>query len=562
MGQNHPCLLVIGLDGGTFAALTPLLASGVMPNLAGLMERGCWGELASTIPPFTGAAWSSFATGYNPGRHGILSFRGDRDRFNYEVVGSGFVDARRFDVTIWDMIGAYGKRVGIVNVPLTYPPRPINGYMVTGMLTPPNATPFTYPPELAERLDPDYAIDVDFIRDEAGFRATSPLSRAETLSRVRQVTEARIRATTRLLQEEPADVFMVVFTGTDRVFHFFWDDLQDLIEAESPRNEIQRGIQDYFQALDRAIGDLVRLAGASTPVLVISDHGFGPAQTRRFYANVWLESLGLLQRRASDGILDLEYWRVRIGRNERLKRFLRRLIPQSAQDRAKSVTESVSKDILAWSKTQAFFVPIYFHVGGVEINRAGIHREGAAMSGTGYEALRDRIIREARALRDPERATPIVEVAARREDLYDGPYVDQFPDVILVLDPDYIGGTSVAGSSIVEPHAPLRPGEHREEGMFVAAGPGIRAQADLPDLNLLDIPPTMFYALGLPVPPAFDGRVLSEIFTPDHLARHPVSIEAPPSEPPVTDRPSPGDGYSEEEEQALGERLRGLGYLE
>jgi len=549
-------VLVIGLDGATFDVLAPLMDGGLMPNLAGLRENGCWGRLASTIPPFTAAAWSTFITGGNPGRHGVLSFRFERDRFNYDVRGSGFVDARRFGSTLWEIIGAAGKRVGIVNVPLTYPARTVNGYMVTGMLTPLGAEQFTYPPALAQALGREYVIDVDFVRDEEGFRERGFPPKAEMIAQIRRMSQKRAETCARLLQEEPWDFFMVVFTGTDRVMHFFWDDLAAVASAGG---RVRAGLAAYFRELDDAIGRLVGLAGPATTVLVISDHGFGPAQTRRFYVNVWLEKLGLLQPRRSEGIFDLEHWRTVIGRNRRLKALLRRLLPASAQDRATAVAQSSSKEILDWSKTRAYLVPIYFHVCGIEVNLAGARREGIVQPGAEYEALRDYIIGEAQAVRDPRTGRPIVERAARREELYDGPCVDQFPDVILVLDPDYIGVPSVAGSSTVEPHAPTRPGEHRQDGIFIARGPATLPRGGLSNLSLLDVPPTILYTMGVAVPSSFDGRVLREIFEPAYLAEHPVRTQELLPSTPSEQRPP---GYSETDEAEIEQRLRGLGYIE
>lgn len=560
-------VLVIGLDGATFDALGPLVERGALPNLAALMKKGCWGRLTSTIPPFTAAAWSSFITGKNPGQHGVISFR-KRDRFNYDVQGSGFVDARRFDKTLWEILSAAQRRVGIVNVPLTFPARPVNGYMVTGMLTPPQAEQFTYPPEFVDRLGEDYVIDVDFVRDKDTFRMTGFPPKAEMLAKIRHMSESRVRVCVRLLQETLWDFFMVVFTSTDRVLHFFWDDLALMIDDQpgdgGANTALQKQIWAYFRALDDGVGELVRRAGPSTIVLVISDHGFGPAPTRRFYVNVWLEHLGLLQRRRSEGLLDLEHWRVMIGRNRRLKAVLRRFLPDSAQDKAKKVAESASKEIVDWSRTRAFFVPVYFQVCGVEINRAGMMREGIVESDAEYESLRDQIISQARALRDPQTGEPIVEMAIRREEIYHGDYVQEFPDVILVLDPDYICAASLAGISLVEPHSPNRPGEHRQDGIFIAAGPAISCSGERQGLSLVDVPSTVLYALGEAVPSSFDGRVLTEIFDPAYLDAHPVLMQDDALSEPLHDgdRLAEGEGYSEDEEAAIAERLRGLGYLD
>ena len=67
-------VLIVGLDGATWTVLTPWLEDGSLPNLRRLCQAGCWGELLSTIPPLSAPAWSTFATGKNPGKHGVFHF--------------------------------------------------------------------------------------------------------------------------------------------------------------------------------------------------------------------------------------------------------------------------------------------------------------------------------------------------------------------------------------------------------------------------------------------------------------------------------------------------------
>jgi predicted AlkP superfamily phosphohydrolase/phosphomutase len=563
MVTKSPKVLVIGLDGATFDLLKPLVHMGHLPNLAAIMDRGSWGRLDSTIPPFTAAAWSTLATGQNPGQHGVLSFQ-KRDRFNYDSPGSGYVDARQLGTTIWEIMSNEGKKVGVVNVPLTYPARPVNGFMVTGMLTPQQETEYTFPPEFAQKLGEDYMVDVDFIRGQTGFRQKDFPSKTEMLTLVQEMSHTRAKYCIRLLKEEPWDFFMVVFTSTDRISHFFWDDLENLLDAKPPRNEnggiIKHDLLAYFQELDHDIGQLIEIAGSSTHIMLMSDHGFGSSPTRRAYPNIWLEQNGLLKKRGVEGINDWEYWRVLLSRQKHLKTLVRRLLPQSTQYRVTGASRSSSSDIIDWSQTQAYWIPIYFFVSGIEINLKGERRDGIVSKGEEYEALRDRIIQASAQFIDPATGNCLVQKAARREDLYSGPYVESFPDVILIFDPDYIGAKSLAGSLLAEEHTPFRPGEHRQDGIFISAGPSVKSDGELDDLRLIDIPATILYIMGLSIPSYFDGRVLTEIFDPDHLAKNPISVHDAAPEQLLSD--TPDSAYSVEEEMQIAERLRGLGYLE
>ncbi len=554
-------VLVIGLDGGTFDLILPLVQRGQMPFLAGLLDEGSWGRLASTVPPFTATAWSTFATGHDPGRHGILSFQW-AERFDYYTNSLGFVDARRLKRPLWHWLSQAGKRVAVINVPLTYPPRQVNGVMVTGMMTPADSTEFTYPPELAAELDA-YRIDVNFIREGDSFRRYGLPPKEEMLADIRDVTQKRTAVCEHLLQQESWDFFMVVFTGTDRVNHFFWDDLEPLWgkrpfpDTPSP---LLTSLLAYFQELDASIEKLVTAVGPDTHILLMSDHGFGTSPTKRFNVNLWLEQQGLLTARQTANPFSLAFWRMKVGRVPWLKRLARRIMSQEMQDNLTDKAKAGGKNSdIVWKKTQAFFVPIYFNVGGIEINTVGEHREGIVHTGQAYETIRTKIIETLQQMRDPQTGQPIVERVARREEIFSGPYVAQFPDIILVLKPEYVGAGSVAGGELIERFAPFRSGEHRSDGIFVARGPQITARADIPGLRLVDVPPTILYLMGQPIPNDFDGRILQEIFTPAYWA------ENPPTYQDVTDEDDimlETATYSEAEEAEVAKHLRSLGYLE
>jgi len=136
-------VLIIGLDGATLDLLGPLMAEGRMPFLRSILENGAAGHLTTTFPPVTAPAWASFMTGKNPGKHGIFEFLyRRRGHLRQTPVNSRMVGAP----TIWQMLSQGGKRVAAFNVPLTYPPQPINGLIIGDFLTPRGAQDYTYPP--------------------------------------------------------------------------------------------------------------------------------------------------------------------------------------------------------------------------------------------------------------------------------------------------------------------------------------------------------------------------------------------------------------------------------
>ena len=139
-------VLVIGLDGATFDLIEPWKEE--LPNLAGLMEGGAWGRLRSTVPPVTFPAWTSLATGTNPGRHGIFDFtQRVPGAYRVEFVNATF----RRQPSVWRHLSKAGRRVGVMGLPAAYPPEAVNGFFISGFDSP-VATgidrSFVHPPKL------------------------------------------------------------------------------------------------------------------------------------------------------------------------------------------------------------------------------------------------------------------------------------------------------------------------------------------------------------------------------------------------------------------------------
>lgn len=114
-------LIILGLDGATFDLISPWAEQGKLPQLAKLMQEGCWGPLRTVIPPSTAVAWNSFASGKGPGRHGLFEFMRRRpNSYGLEPVNSDEVQSAR----LWDIMAFHGKQSIILNLPITYPVRP------------------------------------------------------------------------------------------------------------------------------------------------------------------------------------------------------------------------------------------------------------------------------------------------------------------------------------------------------------------------------------------------------------------------------------------------------
>lgn len=329
-------VLVIGLDGMTFDLLNPLLAHGTMPFLGSLLQEGHSGTLWSTTPPISATAWSTFIAGTNPGQHGILQFvtlrpgeiaAGEQPAQELFPGGVSLLNADSIrGKTLWDLLTAAGKRQVVINVPMTYPARPLNGCMVTGMMTPPSAQVFTDPPELSARLrEAQYEIDLSVSEKEFDFDPHHLVDRLRELLRKRQDTALQ------LMGEESWDLFMVVFTTTDRLQHRFWKYVvPGGLEYDSPQAvQLRPELLGYFEELDEALTRLVQSAGPETTVVILSDHGFGPVSERTVHRLSLMEALGLGQAGAQSGVMRVRsFLEGRLGLTPtQLRRLAKRLLP-------------------------------------------------------------------------------------------------------------------------------------------------------------------------------------------------------------------------------------------
>lgn len=558
-------VLIIGLDGATWTVLEPWLEDGTLPHLARLRAEGCWGELRSTIPPLTAPAWSSFLTGKNPGKHGVFHFvplddqpGAAADRPVETVDGRSIQSS-----TLWDILGHHQRRVGVMNVPMSYPPRPVNGLMITGLLTPPNARNFTYPPELSERLS-DYQIDLDrfidhkpFARDEQGKKRKREVKPDLQLVReFYEMEEKRALTARALMESEPWDVFMVVFTATDRMGHYLWPYHRAAdLDGSDKSWELHEAIRHLYIRLDAHIGALVEQAGEDATVIIMSDHGMGHIYHKNTQWNNWLYRQGyLLMDQSTKSSPDA--WLLRLGiPRDKIRRLLK-LIPGLYSSKVVKKAKAAPTATIDYARSRAYYVRIFDPIGGIRVQGPVSERE----------ALREELMDAVRSVTDPETGQPIVRQVSRREDCYSGPYADELPDIILVMEPEYGSSDRLSNYSAIVTDRPQigDPGGHHIEGIFIASGAGIPSRAEpLVGMQIEDVAPTVLYLLGLPVPSDMDGVVPVEILAPDSPESRPLRTSAPlgkwPSERDAT--PLTEELHTEDLE-AVRSRLRALGYLD
>lgn len=515
-------LLVIGIDGGTLDIVLPLVHAGKLPNLSGLIQNGAYGTLMSTIPPVTAPAWSSFITGTNPGQHGVFYF------FKIEQDPQGRVGRKILanlnhirGIPFWKVLNQHGKKVGLLNIPLTYPPQKVDGFMVSGMLVPKGSTDFTYPPELFSRLD-EYYVDIDGLMVADKWRAEELVEKDRTrfISNVLRLSKSRARNALKLMKQEPWDLFMVVFTGSDRMCHFFWED-------PDSEGSISPSIQQYYTLLDALIGDLVRAAGEDTVKIVMSDHGFGPAPVKKINTFALAKILGVDMRSLA--------FRYRYLKN--------RILSKIGRVRRKTLI-----DLLLQENLKTALMPLY-------TNFLGIHIQHKNDQGT-----QTRLINKLETLRDPLSGEKMVARILPRDSLFRGPFAGKAPDLVAQFSYNYQLGFDMRSNRLVsEIRNRVRTGDHRMEGLFIASGPQIEPAKLEGEFAIQDVTPTLLYLAGTPIPENYDGRLMSELFSNDYLnANKPTYLVG---EDKLAISPHQATEAEQDDFEKSKALLKGLGYL-
>jgi predicted AlkP superfamily phosphohydrolase/phosphomutase len=267
--QKAKKIMIIGLDGVPLGIIRRWAEGGYLPTLHRLMEGGAVGNLRSTIPPTSGPSWSSFVTGMNPGKTGIYDFLYRREgTYHVPPVNA----SQRGGTTMWRYLSDAGHRVGVLNLPMSYPVEEINGFMVSGWMTPYAATDYIHPPELAAELEG--VVGNYRIYPTETFREGR---RESFLKASYDLLEMRTKTAVHLAGTKPWDVFLTVFFDTDRLLHQLWHYLESDHPWREDGEDREPVVRDYFQKVDESIARLLACADEETQVVVLSDHGMGRA---------------------------------------------------------------------------------------------------------------------------------------------------------------------------------------------------------------------------------------------------------------------------------------------
>ena len=436
--SKAPKVFVLGLDGTPYSLMTRMLKEGRLPNFAKIAKGGSLVKTNSVVPTVSPVAWACFMTGKNPGKHNIMGFvERTLDPFQMRIINAEML---RGD-TLWDLLNCEGKRTIVINVPVTYPPREIEGILVSGFLCP-SVDKATYPPQFAEILKKmDYIIDVDpWLARE---------SREKFVTELHRALRKRFELTFNLMEKESWDFFMCHVMETDRLHHFFWRQMEDDHPIDAAR------FYNLYTVLDDLVLELKNRLPREASLVVLSDHGFCRAK-REVELNCWLARQGWLKFTKDD--------------------------PEALAD--------IHPESIAYS-----LIP-----GRVFINMKGREPIGCVEPGRDYDTIRQKIIGALLALRDPQDGVPVLKDAILRERLYVGPAATNAADIIAVPNDGYELKARLAAKELYTGSELSGTHTYDDAFLFVEGGAAPRA-----GLNVSDAMPTILELMGCQIPRDLDS---------------------------------------------------------
>jgi predicted AlkP superfamily phosphohydrolase/phosphomutase len=333
--------------------------------------------------------------------------------------------------------------------------------------------------------------------DVKGFRTND---KAWLRDQILQMSRAQFKVVRHFVRTAEWDYFHFVEIGLDRMHHGFWSHHDPAHVLHDPTTPYREVIRDYYRHLDEEVGSVLELLTDDTVVLVVSDHG----------------------ARRLDGGFCVNEWLVREGL----------LVLNHYPDK---VTPFAKLDV-NWEKTKVwseggYYARVFFNVKGREPR--GVIEPGD------YERFRDEVAARLEATTDAE-GRALGTLVFKPEEVY-RTVKNVAPDLIVhfgALAWRSIGGVGYPSIHILENDTGPDDCNHAQHGAFILASSGCPVSGEVEGAHLLDIAPTLLELGGHDIPALMQGRSLV-------AGREPVVTE----------------GYSEDGEALVRERLSGLGYL-
>lgn len=496
-------LLVIGLDGASLDLINKLKEEKLLPTFSKLMNEGLSYPLRSTTPPHTAPGWVSSLTGINPGGHGIYQFW---DTQSPSYVGR-FMGSNDVGVPfIWKILNENKYSTGLINIPMTHPPKKVNGYILTWPLS--NTLRYCYPVDLLKEIaahQGHYTSDL----------ATMFNGDLNYINEALKITRKRFQTIKYLIQNKPTDFLMAVFTEIDRVSHFYWH----YMTGNDIDIGLKNAIKNIYIETDRVLSEVLQLINKDTILMIYSDHGFEQG-VLDFYVQTYLIQVGLMKLKKKFSNYTFEdNWFEYENNNE--------------------------KYIVDWNRTIAYMSAPGSY--GININLNGRQNNGIVKAAD-YEEVCQKIIKQLKLVKNPLNNKPLFKEVVKSSYVYRGHLSPSAPDIIMIPEN---WGTMVhhkITSGEIFNIDPEQKGMHSTDGILFIYGNKIKNFSHKPPQDLCDIAPTILDLFDIPTPSYMEG---TSIFSLQNTKDNSIPFQ----------QANDYFSYSCEEQDEIKERLKNLGYL-
>jgi predicted AlkP superfamily phosphohydrolase/phosphomutase len=501
-----PELVVVGLDALDPFFLQKWVDSGYLPTFKKLIENGVFGKLKSTIPPVTIPAWPAMFTGKNPGKLGVFDF------FDVKKVEKGytlkpFSPASCRGSYVWDILGSFGKKSGIINFPELFKSYEVNGFMVNSL-----HEFSTYPEKLAGELEAAVPNSESYIKHPF-----------ESTKKFKKSTSVEWKIDKYLRKNYNIDLFVHVFRILDVAMH----------HASS-----EEKLKEVYMEMDKELGDYLE-AGKNKNVLIVSDHG-GKEYSKKFYVNSYLKEAGYLKLKnpshSKSFIRSLSY--SLLNTFPGLEKFFDKLSDFFTRVTGKNLRPSLGElfSSIDWDLSEAFAYTL------------------TASNFVGFWLLKKdvNLKKQLLELKDPESEQKIVKNIFSKEEIYNGPMLNLLPDLVAELDEEYLATSELGPFTFCN----TKHFAHQKYGTIIAYGDDFKEKMLINNAEIVDVAPTILHMLDVPIPEDMDGKVLKGIFREgSNSANREIKRKKP------VNRKSEDIELGKEDEEAIKKRLKSLGYF-
>jgi predicted dehydrogenase/predicted AlkP superfamily phosphohydrolase/phosphomutase len=517
-------LLFIGLDAGDADLIERWCEEGFLPNISQMRARGTWARMQTTAEIVHVSAWPSIFTGARPDEHGL---------YHAYVMQPGRQSPMRPRPDqspvpfLWKLLSDAGKRCVIMDAFLTCPLQNFNGTQIVEWGTwtwfsEPTITPESVKRKIQSEFGPYPA------ENHSKVGMTPPPDPEGFHQRLLAAVAKKTQVVKWMMNEDDWDFFLVVFGESHPAGHYFWHYHDESYIAHSKEKPGLSALRDIYMALDKAVGDILKAAGDSTTVFLVSGDGMGPNYSgshilsdllarMRLFNNISGGENGSASGAAENGKIKADVtstMRKMIPKSVRVA-VSRALLPRSVNEKLSLHWKTAG---ISWQHTRAFLIE-NANEGYIRINLKGREPEGVVEPGKEYDTLCEEIVQTVRSMTNPANGKPAVHSVHKTDDLYTGPCRSHMPDIIIIWNDDAKITTELLTKNYgmarsAQPGYALTPyytGNHRPNAFAIAVGPEITAGRVLQGSSIRDLAPTILTYFGITTPDYMSGKVLDEL---------------------------------------------------